>query len=134
MDLLYKLFHEYSWVRTKINSRSAFTFILCLHVKWTKTLMVCSLTLQTYHVDFTLKRCGNGRFHVVSTWNPRGVFVGKDSEASLLSKVIYSDIWDKVFKSRLSEFCWRHPLKNFISPFLNTLSHIPAHLHKNLLY
>ena len=61
----------------KINSRSAFTFILCLHVKWTKTLMGCYLTLQTYHVDFTLKRCGNGRFHVVSTWNPRGVFAGE---------------------------------------------------------
>ena len=23
-----------------------------------------------------MKRCGNGRFHVVKTWNPRGVFVG----------------------------------------------------------
>ena len=33
-------------------------------------------TLQTHHVDSTLKRLGNGRFHVVSTWNPRGVFVG----------------------------------------------------------
>ena len=32
-------------------------------------------TLQTHHVDSTLKRHGNGRFHVVSTWNPRGVFV-----------------------------------------------------------
>ena len=32
--------------------------------------------LQTHHVDSTLKRCGNDRFHVVSTWNPRGVFVG----------------------------------------------------------
>ena len=35
-----------------------------------------SLSLQTHHVDSTLKRRGNGRFHVVSTWNPRGVFVG----------------------------------------------------------
>ena len=34
-------------------------------------------TLQTLHVDSTLKRRGNGRFHVFSTWNPRGVFVGK---------------------------------------------------------
>ena len=33
-------------------------------------------TLQTHHVDSTLKRRGNGRFDVVSTWNPRGVFVG----------------------------------------------------------
>ena len=33
--------------------------------------------LQTHHVDSTLKQRGNGRFHVVSTWNPRGVFVGR---------------------------------------------------------
>ena len=34
-------------------------------------------TLQTHHVYSTLKRRGNDRFHVVSTWNTRGVFVGK---------------------------------------------------------
>ena len=34
-------------------------------------------SLQTHHMDSTLKRRGNDRFHVVSTWNPRGVFVGK---------------------------------------------------------
>ena len=28
-------------------------------------------------MDSTLKRRGNDRFHVVSTWNPRGVFLGK---------------------------------------------------------
>ena len=33
-------------------------------------------TQQTHHVNSTLKRRGNGRFHVFSTWNPRGVFVG----------------------------------------------------------
>ena len=33
-------------------------------------------SLQTHQVDSTLKRRGNGRFHVVSTCNPRGVFVG----------------------------------------------------------
>ena len=33
-------------------------------------------SLQIHHVDSTLKQRGNGRFHVVSTWNPRGVFVG----------------------------------------------------------
>ena len=27
-------------------------------------------------MDSTLKRRGNERFHVVSTWNPRGMFVG----------------------------------------------------------
>ena len=35
------------------------------------------INLQTHHVDSTLKQRGNDRFHVVSTWNPRGVFVGK---------------------------------------------------------
>ena len=33
-------------------------------------------TLQTHHVYSTLKRRGNGRFHVISTWNTSGVFVG----------------------------------------------------------
>ena len=32
-------------------------------------------TLQTHHVYFTLKRLGNGRFHVVLTWNTRGLLV-----------------------------------------------------------
>ena len=27
-------------------------------------------------VDYTLKRRGNDHFHAVSTWNPRGMFVG----------------------------------------------------------
>ena len=31
---------------------------------------------QTLHVYSTLKRRGNDRFHVVSTWNTGGVFVG----------------------------------------------------------
>ena len=35
-----------------------------------------STTLQTHYMDSTLKRRGNDRFHVLSTWNPRGVFVG----------------------------------------------------------
>ena len=33
-------------------------------------------TLQTHHADCTLKWRGNGHFHVVSTRNPWGVFVG----------------------------------------------------------
>ena len=33
-------------------------------------------TLQTNHVYSTLKQRGNDRFHVVSTWNTRGVFAG----------------------------------------------------------
>ena len=38
--------------------------------------------LQTHHVDSTLKRRGNDCFHVVSTWNPRGVFVGRELSVS----------------------------------------------------
>ena len=34
------------------------------------------LSLQMHHVYSTLKRRGNGRFQVVSTWNTRGVFLG----------------------------------------------------------
>ena len=30
--------------------------------------------------------------------------------------------WDKVFKSGLSKFCGRQPLKNLLIPLLNTLS------------
>ena len=39
-------------------------------------LLLDDISLQTHHVDSTLIRRGNDRFHVVSTWNPRGVFVG----------------------------------------------------------
>ena len=38
-------------------------------------------SLQTHHVDSTLKRRGN----VVSTWNPRGVFVGLEIMVTLLN-------------------------------------------------
>ena len=43
-------------------------------------------TLQTLHVDSTLKRHENGCFDVVSTWNPSGVFVARyDLETSPLT-------------------------------------------------
>ena len=35
-------------------------------------------TLQTHHAYSALKRRGNGSFHVVSTWNTRGVFIGNE--------------------------------------------------------
>ena len=35
-------------------------------------------TLQTHHVDSTMKQRGNDRFHIVSTWNPRVVSVVKN--------------------------------------------------------
>ena len=40
-------------------------------------LIFVNSTLQSHHMDSTSKRRGNGRFHVVSTWNPRGMFVGR---------------------------------------------------------
>ena len=36
------------------------------------------------HVYSTLERRGNDRFHVVSTWNPHGVFVGLQVTSSLI--------------------------------------------------
>ena len=38
--------------------------------------MLIVASLQTFHAYFMLKWRGNERFHVVSTWNARGVFVG----------------------------------------------------------
>ena len=32
-------------------------------------------SLQTHHLYYTLKRRGDDRFHVLSTWNRRSVFV-----------------------------------------------------------
>ena len=40
-------------------------------------------TLQTHHVDSTLKQRGNDRFHVVSTWNPGSVFVGIRTKSNI---------------------------------------------------
>ena len=34
------------------------------------------ISLQTHHVDSTLKQRGSDRVHLFSTWNRRGVFVG----------------------------------------------------------
>ena len=36
----------------------------------------------------------------------------------------FETIRDKVFNSGLSKFCGRHPLKNLLSPLLNTFFHI----------
>lgn len=35
------------------------------------------MTFHTQHVYSTLQQRENGRFHVISAWNTRGVFVGK---------------------------------------------------------
>ena len=64
------IFMLYAFLRNKHNEFPQNTII------WTRLQKV---TLQTHHVYTTLKRRGNDRFHVVSTWNIRGVFEGKDS-------------------------------------------------------
>ena len=50
--------------------------VLLAESRQVQFLFQLEASLQTHHVDSTLKRRGNDRFHVVSTWNPRGVFVG----------------------------------------------------------
>ena len=55
-------------------------------VKW--LVSFTQTALQTHHVDCTLKRRGNSRSHVVSTWNPRGVFVGNGANTLTHDKVI----------------------------------------------
>ena len=49
--------------------------ILILFTKCSKESI--AITLQTHHVCFTLKWRRNDAFHIVSTWNTRGVFLGK---------------------------------------------------------
>ena len=61
---------SFFFTRTEVIS-----FLKC-HNRLIVKLTIRINTLQTHHVDSTLKRRGNDRFHVVSTWNPRGVFVG----------------------------------------------------------
>ena len=58
-----------------------FTFwcgdFIILSINRTIMKLNCNTTYrQTLHVYSTLKRRGKGRFHVVSAWNTRGVFVG----------------------------------------------------------
>ena len=52
------------------------------------------MTLQTHHMYFTLKRRGNGRFHVDLTWNTRGVFVGEEES---LIKTYFGILNNKIF-------------------------------------
>ena len=96
-------------------------------IKWQINKMA---TLQTHHVDSTLKRCGNGRFHVVSTWNPRGVFVGKYhrvvvwySQAMRL-KIRSSHFTCKTVNKYLNDRQWAEVAgteKNCLLPFLAIL-------------
>ena len=49
---------------------------------------VNAASLQTHQVNSTLKRRGKDRFHVVSTWSPRDVFVGLAYWTLILLKYI----------------------------------------------
>ena len=60
-----KAFSKACWIRL----RNVFYFVIFFEA-------FLHVTLQTHHVYSTLKRRGNDCFHVVSTWNTRGVFVG----------------------------------------------------------
>ena len=85
-DCLTKEFYEILWNKLKIPfihslrksflkeqlSNSQKQAVIRLIEKKTKIK-----ALQTLHVYSTLKRRGNERFHVVSTWNTRRVFVGR---------------------------------------------------------
>ena len=46
------------------------------------TFSVALTQLQPHHVYSTLERRGNGCFHVVSTLNTGGVFVGRKTQQS----------------------------------------------------
>ena len=68
-------------------------------------------------MDSTLKRRGNDRFHVVSTWNPRGVFVGKKIIHSLktpnhINKILYTlpETWRLNLRQVPAEVCLTHIL------------------------
>ena len=47
-----------------------------LKTKYLNSRGFSECTLQTHHVDSSLKRRGNDCFQFVLTWNPRDVFVG----------------------------------------------------------
>ena len=66
-------------------------FVLVLDILYISKTSGNVTYLQTHHVDSTLKRRGNGRFHVVSTLNPSGVFVGYFHFSTFLNVVcLYS--------------------------------------------
>ena len=66
-------------------------FVLVLDILYISKTSGNVTYLQTHHVDSTLKRRGNGRFHVVSTLNLSGVFAGYFHFSTFLNVVcLYS--------------------------------------------
>lgn len=77
------------------NTKMIFTKILFMRakrgIKKLRTLPYKHTTCISFWNDITLKRHGNGRLQVVSTWNARGVFVGK------LQNCCRKQIWIPIF-------------------------------------
>ena len=51
---------------------------------------VQNYTLQTHRVYYTLKQRGNGRFHVFSTWNTRGVSYLRGTQKEIFLVILES--------------------------------------------
>ena len=76
-------------------------------------------------IYFTNSRTFNGDGKL-SPWFSR-FFPLACKNICFLSSKWFKGIWDKIFKSGLSTFCGRQPLKNLLSPLWNTLSHFNRH-------
>lgn len=72
-----KVFRKFSLV-TATKNKILFDLICEFQISWLKFISKNKKEpyKHTHHVNSTLKRRGNDCFHVVSTWNTRGVFVG----------------------------------------------------------
>ena len=73
-------------------------------------------TLQKHHVDSTLKRRGNGHFHVVSSWNPRGVFVGNMIKSYFKLRQVLSNRNKIYFNPLQHGVAFLYPLKTSEKP------------------
>ena len=66
---------------------------------------------NTHHVDSTLKRRENGHFHVVSSWNPRGVFVNNMTKSYFKLRQVLSN-YNKIYFNPLRHgVAFLYPLK-----------------------
>ena len=99
-----------------------------LHVKLKRVTISSTSTdtaaLQTHYVDSTLKRRGNSRFHIISTWNPRGVFVGNflHSLINFLPLVGKYNIIPKIcFSNDVNNYSWLANLASTTHTFFRCL-------------
>ena len=92
MGLRYLIFYSQQTITfSKSTTETEKRIAICL--KLTIRTVQC---LQTYHVYPTLKRRGNGRFHVVSTRNTCDVFVGIILVSEHISHLYYIYISHRV--------------------------------------